>query len=157
MGGVSIAWTENDPKIAEGNAKFFGPRIVGKFIATNHVGQGAKKYTNYTVQLYADFNDVSKFGQDPDGEVVTLWGSTVLNNAFERGYDGTGIKPGDIIEVIYKGLRKPVSGGDSYYDYTLNAFTPSPAFKPTAPAAAPAAPTPAAPAKNDALDQLGYN
>lgn len=157
MGGVSIAWTGNDPKIAEGKAKFFGPRIVGKFIEVNRFQKGAKNYTTYTVHLYADFSNHAKFGQDPDGEVVTLWGCKVIDTSFERGYDGTGIKPGDIVEVIFNGERETVKKDNTYYDFTVNAFTPAPKFNQTAPAASSQPAAAPAPAKNDALDQLGYN
>jgi len=157
MGGVSIAWEENEKGIAEGTAKFYGQRIVGKFLEKNIVGKSVKKYTNYTVKLYADFNNHAKSGQEPDGETVTLWGCKVIDSAFERGYDGTGIKTGDIIEVIYHGEKKTADGSNTYKNFTVNAFTPAPKFNQTAPVAAPQPDAAPAPAKNDALDQLGYN
>lgn len=150
MGGVSVSWKADDDRLAEGNNKYFGERIVGKFIEMNRFEKGKKTFTTYLIKLYADFNDESKFGQEPDGEEVTVWGTTVIDGCFERGSDGTGIKPGDIVEIVYHGIKETANGQNEYQNFTVGAFTPSPSFKPAASAAAPAA------KKSKVLSELGY-
>ena len=161
MSGVAVAWEENDPKIAEGKKKFFGERIVGKFIESGRFVKGHTDCATYMLKLYADFNDDSKFGQEPDGEIVTVWGSKLIDDAFGYGGDGSGIQPGDIVEIVYRGRKETANGQNEYHDFAIGSMRPAPTFKPASAEAAmgttakPAAKQAAA-KPNKALTDLGY-
>lgn len=154
---INVSWEENDDRISEGGNKFYGKRIVGKYIGMDRIEKGKKVYTKYDIKLYADFNDESKFGQEPEGDVVTVWGTTVLDGCFERGSDGSGIKPGDIVEIVYNGKKETADKANEYHDFSVGAFTPSPSFKGTMGQTTAGASKPAAKgASSKALNDLGY-
>lgn len=158
-----VAWQENDAAIAEGKAKFFGNRVVGKFVDQGRLKKGKIDCAKYTLHLYADMNDESKFGKDPDGELVTVWGAKLIDDAFNYGTDGSGILVGDIVEIVYEGWKDPQSkDANGYHGFKVGSFRPS-QFKTTvtgtahAPvqAAAPQTP-PQASAGVAAAKRIGY-
>lgn len=151
-GGVSVSWDPKDPKIEEGKKKYFGNRIVGKFLQSGRYQKGHTDSATYTIHLYADMNDESKFGQDPDGEVVTVWGAKLIDDAFAYGGDGNGIQPGDIVEIVYNGYKDTVSGDNRYQHFDVGSMRPTPSFTPAQKAPAKTGGQPA----SAQLNQFGY-
>lgn len=162
--GVTVALDPNDPAIAEGKKKFFGNRFVGKFLSKEVVQTDIGVMTCFMIHLFSDPNNEAAFTQAPDGEVVSLRGTKIICDAFDYGTDGSGIQPGDIVEVVNKGMKKGQSGyakTTGYWDIAIGSFRPS-QFKQAAPASAPQAqpasnPQPPAASQGvTAAKRLGY-
>lgn len=154
--GMTVAFEAADPAIAEGKKKYFGDRLVGKFMSHESVTTDIGQMDVYMIHLYKDMADESKFGQAPDGEMVSLRGTKIIKDAFEYGTDGQGIQPGDIVEIVIKGKKKGMSGfakTTGYWDIAVNSFRPAPKFSPSATGQNSVAPSSAA---SDELGKLGY-
>lgn len=126
--GVTVALDQNDPAIAEGKKKFFGNRFVGKFLSKEVVQTDIGVMTCFMIHLFSDPNNEAAFTQAPDGEVVSLRGTKIICDAFDYGTDGSGIQPGDIVEVVNKGMKKGQSGyakTTGYWDIAIGSFRPS--------------------------------
>lgn len=134
--GITVALDPNDKAIAQGKKKYFGERLVGKFLSTETVKTDMGMMTCYMLHLYADPTNEAMFGKQPDGEVVSLRSTKIIGEAFEHGTDGSGIQPGDIVEIVNHGHKFGKTGfakEKGYWDVSIGSFRPGATFAPAAP------------------------
>lgn len=132
--GVTVALDPNDKAIAEGKKKYFGDRFVGKFLSREDVKMDEGIMICYMLHLFTDPNNEASFLQPPEGEFVSLRGTQMIVDAFDHGTDGSGIQPGDIVEVVIKGYKYGKSGlakTNGYWEVAIGSFRPT-QFKPAA-------------------------
>jgi len=130
--GKVVTLFEDAKSVKAGTAEYIGPLLVGVFLERKKVQskQWGEVYV-YNFHLYADPNDESKFGQAPDGEEVSMFGTAVIDSRFDHGEDGSGIPEGAIVQISFEGETRTAKG-NFCQQYEVGFFMPKVAFKKTA-------------------------
>ncbi len=105
----SVQWSETEEMVIEGD-------YVGK-----DEGVGPNESTIYKIRLES-------------GKVVSVWGTTVIDDCFAEGNEGSEIPVGAIVRITCHGKRAGKSGpskqpGKGYWAFDVEFAIPSPAFK----------------------------
>jgi hypothetical protein len=128
----TITLNAESNSIESGKAKFIGNHIVGILMKREEKTTDNGTAPIYEIHLYADPKDESKFGTEPDGEVVSLWGGDiVLRNLIEEGDEGAPIPVGSCISIECLGREFGKSGfakSKGYINYSVGHFVPKAKF-----------------------------
>lgn len=112
---------------ASDKVKFIGTRVVGMFLKHEPSIKYPESRT-YHIHTFQDPDDAAMFeGKEPDGELVMMGGSTVIDGAF----DSRNIPVGAIVEIIYLGVKEGRNG--EFDNFEVGFFLPKPGFKKATP------------------------
>lgn len=110
--GVSVSW---DPKEARQNYAYLGEQFTGTYVSVER-NVGENKSNVYKLNL-------------EDGRLVSLWGSTLIDDKFEKGNDGSPIPEGALVRVTNEGMKDSQRGGRTYRVVKVEFHVPATKFK----------------------------
>lgn len=99
---------------------FLGDVVQGEYLSKK-TGVGINESNIYNIRL-------------DDGQVVSVWGATVLDSCFEEGDSGKEIPVGSIVRITCLGKKQGKAGpskqaGKGYWAFDVQFAIPSPVFK----------------------------
>lgn len=122
--GIAVVWEES---AADANHLYLGDVVQGELMAIDQ-DVGPNNSNVYKIRL-------------DDGKVVSVWGTTVLDDYMLEGNEGEPIPVGAIVRIECLGKKQGVTGpskqaGKGYWTFDVQFAIPSPAFKAAAKAGA---------------------
>lgn len=115
--GISVRWEEDGD---DSKSVFLGEVVQGDYIEKKE-GVGPNESNIYVVKL-------------DDGREVSVWGTTLLDDCFEKGNEGEEIPVGAVVRITCLGKKQGKTGpskqpGKGYWTFEVEFAIPSPAFK----------------------------